>query len=191
MLSRVRRVTHGLVSHVVALGGVAIIGSNPPGVACCVANPAFEKEELAKLLELSSIPKSCIQDFERLNLGGITRLCNFGGGKLALEPPDSATFGVLMSNLRIGSTLAGVDAWPNPNGSDAEKVARSNLATSFMALWLRVATEGDSAPARAGGHRHVGWRLLGGKGDARGGRKEESSPEGSGPDEGCFGIVFD
>lgn len=134
MLSRVRRVTHGLVGHVVALGGVAIIGSNPPGVACCVANPAFEKEELAKLLELSSIPKSCIQDFERLNLGSITRLCNFGGGKLALEPPDSATVGVLMSNLRIGSTLAGVDAWPNPNGSDAEKVAHSNLATSFMAL---------------------------------------------------------
>lgn len=170
MLSRMRRVTHGLVSHVVALGGVAIIGSNPPGVACCVANPAFEKEELAKLLELSSIPKSCIQDFERLNLGSITRLCNFGGGKLALEPPDSTTVGVLMSNLRIGSTLAGVDAWPNPNGSDAEKVAHSNLATSFMALCRYASQLKETALRRE--LEGIGM-LVGGSSAAKVTREEE------------------
>ena len=35
-----RRVAHGLVGHVAALGGAAIVASNSPSVAFCVANPA-------------------------------------------------------------------------------------------------------------------------------------------------------
>ena len=35
-----RRVAHGLIGHVAALGGAAIVASNSPSVAFCVANPA-------------------------------------------------------------------------------------------------------------------------------------------------------
>ena len=75
MLRRAGRVARSLVGRAVALGGAAIVAYSPPGIAVCVANPSLEKEELEKLLELSSIPKAAIHDLERVKLASITRYC--------------------------------------------------------------------------------------------------------------------
>ena len=134
MLRRAGRVARSLVGRAVALGGAAIVAYSPPGIAVCVANPALEKEELEKLLELSSIPKVAIHDLERVKLASITRYCSYAGGKLAAEPPDTTTIANLLALLRKDSLLAGSDAWPNPGGSDDEKQKYLALATSFVAL---------------------------------------------------------